>query len=568
MGTVIALVYGSAPGIQPQLLARYLYSPYGEAHIEYGPELLRIEFDPDERLGQPSAANIAGALRIVTTLPLSPATFANKAGSQPGLVFEQLGAEGWEPIADSPSFLPDETEGSHLLAAPRLGWIPGKRYRITLKTTLADNFGRAIQLPEEPEVILDIPEDGKTPPQYQRKFPLRFDSAAAAAHTFENTFRGGQTSLFQGLWTDPVTGIAYARARWYDARHASWLSEDPVLDLDSPNLHAFVAWQPHMATDPMGEIAETPWDAASIGMGVISLSYNIREGNIGAALLDVFGIAVDTVAALIPGVPGGAGAGLKAIRSGSKLEKIVGALQITDQGINAVQGIYEATEAFKKGQHGWGAFYAGMSALSIRNAAKMHLSPRAPNPQGTPSPPYNPAGLLGQSSGSAIGKSRNQLIKEALSDARGRPLGKPETRGVEAAISEVERVGEWRLGGAIKYRGNQGIDLYFHGIGGNAGRFALAEAKASSGLGSLVVDRLGIRQGSHEFFRTRLARAIAYGDPAQKTLYRSIYRSLRSGRVDLLGFFYGSNQLFRFNPSLFKRKVNFKTTPGAAIQIN
>jgi len=58
--------------------------------------------------------------------------------------------------------------------------------------------------------------------------------------------------LFQGLWTDPVTGIAYARNRWYDARTASWLSEDPLGAVDSPNLYAFVGWRPHVGTDPMG----------------------------------------------------------------------------------------------------------------------------------------------------------------------------------------------------------------------------------------------------------------------------------------------------------------------------
>jgi RHS repeat-associated protein len=47
--------------------------------------------------------------------------------------------------------------------------------------------------------------------------------------------------------------VAYARARWYDARNASWLSEDPAGSIDSPNLYSFVAWQPHMYTDPMGE---------------------------------------------------------------------------------------------------------------------------------------------------------------------------------------------------------------------------------------------------------------------------------------------------------------------------
>ena len=57
---------------------------------------------------------------------------------------------------------------------------------------------------------------------------------------------------FQGLWTDPTTGLSYARNRWYDARTASWLSEDPKGAVDSPNLYAFVGWGPHMGTDPMG----------------------------------------------------------------------------------------------------------------------------------------------------------------------------------------------------------------------------------------------------------------------------------------------------------------------------
>jgi hypothetical protein len=49
-----------------------------------------------------------------------------------------------------------------------------------------------------------------------------------------------------------VTGLAYARFRWADSRNAAWLSEDPLLDVDSPNLYAFVGWGPHIGTDPMG----------------------------------------------------------------------------------------------------------------------------------------------------------------------------------------------------------------------------------------------------------------------------------------------------------------------------
>ncbi len=62
--------------------------------------------------------------------------------------------------------------------------------------------------------------------------------------------RGGPS--FQGLWTDPVTGIAYARNRWYDARNASWLSEDPKGAVDSSNLYAFEGRGPHAGRDPLG----------------------------------------------------------------------------------------------------------------------------------------------------------------------------------------------------------------------------------------------------------------------------------------------------------------------------
>ena len=65
--------------------------------------------------------------------------------------------------------------------------------------------------------------------------------------------------FFQGAWTDPLTGIAYHRNRWYDPRTASWLSEDPAGAVDSPNLYAFVGWGPHMGTDPLGLRSLCDW---------------------------------------------------------------------------------------------------------------------------------------------------------------------------------------------------------------------------------------------------------------------------------------------------------------------
>jgi len=78
-----------------------------------------------------------------------------------------------------------------------------------------------------------------------------YDGPARLFH--QNRGKGhARAHTFQGLWTDPVTGIAYARNRWYDARTASWLSEDSLGAIDSSNLYAFVGWGPHAGRDPMG----------------------------------------------------------------------------------------------------------------------------------------------------------------------------------------------------------------------------------------------------------------------------------------------------------------------------
>ena len=95
-----------------------------------------------------------------------------------------------------------------------------------------------------------MPEDGSTPPDYSRSFPIDYNHKSG--ETLDGAFPGSQTAGFQGLWTDPATGLAYARNRWYDPHNAAWLSEDPIGPVDSSNLYAFVGWGPNSGTDPMG----------------------------------------------------------------------------------------------------------------------------------------------------------------------------------------------------------------------------------------------------------------------------------------------------------------------------
>ncbi|HEY3350184.1 MAG TPA: RHS repeat-associated core domain-containing protein, partial [Thermoanaerobaculia bacterium] len=72
--------------------------------------------------------------------------------------------------------------------------------------------------------------------------------AAAAGPAFP----GGQALGWHGHWTDPVTGLIYMRHRWYDPRTGTFLSPDPLEDIDSPNQYLFGAGRPHEVVDPLG----------------------------------------------------------------------------------------------------------------------------------------------------------------------------------------------------------------------------------------------------------------------------------------------------------------------------
>ena len=64
------------------------------------------------------------------------------------------------------------------------------------------------------------------------------------------------TAKFQALpFSDPATGLVYARARWYSPETGTFLSGDPLAYKDSSNLYAFAAGDPVNGRDPTGEEA-------------------------------------------------------------------------------------------------------------------------------------------------------------------------------------------------------------------------------------------------------------------------------------------------------------------------
>jgi len=133
---------------------------------------------------------------------------------------------------------------------------------------------------------------------------------------------------------DAETGLYYYGARYLDPRTSRWLSGDPAMGEYVPlapinddarkhnsnlpglggvfnyvNLHVYHYGgnNPIKYVDPDGNIIETFWDAVSLGIGVINLTVSIKEGRFVDAAIDLAGIALDTAAILLPGVPGGAG---------------------------------------------------------------------------------------------------------------------------------------------------------------------------------------------------------------------------------------------------------------------
>jgi len=134
---------------------------------------------------------------------------------------------------------------------------------------------------------------------------------------------------YTGHQFDNDTGLVYMQARYYDPLIGRFYSNDPVgytaaNPVMSFNRYMYVNNNPYKYTDPSGQILETAWDVVNIGIGVASLSENISAGNWGAASLDAVGVVVDTAAAIVPVVPGGAGTAIKLSRTASSRGKQIG----------------------------------------------------------------------------------------------------------------------------------------------------------------------------------------------------------------------------------------------------
>ena len=145
-----------------------------------------------------------------------------------------------------------------------------------------------------------------------------------------NAAPSNNSKKFTGKERDEETGFDYFGARYYESQLARFTTIDPALtfadnrvDPQRWNRYAYVRNNPLRYVDPDGKILETPWDIFNITLGLASLGANVAVGNVGGAAADAVGLAIDVAAAVVPGVPGGAGSALRAMRGADKARDLI-----------------------------------------------------------------------------------------------------------------------------------------------------------------------------------------------------------------------------------------------------
>jgi RHS repeat-associated protein len=176
---------------------------------------------------------------------------------------------------------------------------------------------------------------------------------------------GGAAALkqrFTGKERDSEMGFDYFGARYLASAQGRWTSPDApfadqyTIDPQSWNLYSYTRNNPLRYVDRTGQAIETPWDAFNVGLDVASLVSNVASGNVLGAVVDTVGLTYDVVATVVPGLPGGAGAGLKALRAADNL---VDAGQTLKKGSNILENAklgkafeQQAVNAVKKQETG------------------------------------------------------------------------------------------------------------------------------------------------------------------------------------------------------------------------
>jgi RHS repeat-associated protein len=164
--------------------------------------------------------------------------------------------------------------------------------------------------------------------------------------------------MFTGKERDAETGLDYFGARYMSAAQGRFTSPDiPLIDQhvhdpQSWNLYAYGRNNPLKNVDPTGNVVETIWDIANVGLDLYSLGSNLYQGNFGSAAVDAGGLILDAAATVVPFVPGGAGTAIKAARAADTVVDAARGLNKADSVADAAKAADNATDLSKVGRSG------------------------------------------------------------------------------------------------------------------------------------------------------------------------------------------------------------------------
>ncbi|MBI3783779.1 MAG: hypothetical protein HY270_10270, partial [Deltaproteobacteria bacterium] len=226
---------------------------------------------------------------------------------------------------------------------------------------------------------------------------------------------------FTGYDYEPVSGLYYAGARWYEPQFGTFLTHDPVPGPANP--YSYVGWDPTNATDPSGacvdlcisEILIAVAIGAAAGFAASAIQAGVNGASLGEALK----------AGLIGGAIGGASAGVGAGILQPALGAVIGSTVGTVGGYTAGEVATATLFTTGLGLAAYGAAqndYTGIIGLGISIGVAITMSNGA-----QPAPAQGANGQLNQSS-TASGQDLS-----GQSDAygpRGDLLKDPQTQGI------------------------------------------------------------------------------------------------------------------------------------------